>query len=148
MTTTKQTPRNLGVAGAVFLIVAVLMAAMTAFILFVPIDANNFEETTGLSWADFSSSNSEAAAYLTREARLLAIGFLGLSLLAAAVAWGAFHDDDRPASRALWLFPLAMLGAGIAFITGDGVALGSTYLLAGAIAAMGLTLATRKRRRT
>jgi len=64
---------------------------------------------------NFRSSNPEAADYLTREARLLAIGFLGLSLMAASVAWGPFRDDDRHASTALWLFPLALLGAGIVF---------------------------------
>lgn len=146
--TTKRTRRGIGVGGAVFIMIALLMAATTAYIFFVPVDANNFEATTGLSWADFRSSNPNTADYLTREARLLAIGFLGLSLMAASVAWLALRGDDRQVSRALWLFPLALLGTAIVFITGDGVALGFTYLLAGALAAVGLMLATRNRRRT
>jgi hypothetical protein len=148
MTVTTRTRRGVGVGGAAFLIVALLMAAMAAYIIFVPVDATNFETTTGLDWAEFSSSNPDVAEYLTREARLLAIGFLGLSLLSAAVAWREFHQDDRSTSRALWLFPAALLGAGIVFLTGDGVALGSTYLVAGAAAAVGLILAERRKRTT
>jgi hypothetical protein len=81
------------------------MAAMAACVIFVPVDATNFETTTGLDRAEFSSSTPEAADYLIREARLLAIGFLGLSLMSAAVAWRGFHQDDPSAGRALWLFP-------------------------------------------
>jgi len=148
MTVTTRTRRGVGVGGAAFLIIALLMAAMAVYIIFVPVDAINFERTTGLDWAEFSSSNPEAADYLFREARLLAIGFLGLSLLSAAVAWEAFHQDDRSTSRAHWLFPAALLGAGIVFLTGEGVALGSTYLVAGALAAVGLILAERRKRTT
>jgi hypothetical protein len=137
--------RGIGTGGAVFLIVALLMVAMSAYIILVPVDPNNFEATTGSSWAAFSSSNPEAAEYLEREARLLAVGFLGLSLLAAAVAWGRFQGDDRSAIGPLWLFPLALLGAGVVFISGGGVALGSAYLVAGVVAALGLGLAVRRK---
>lgn len=147
MTTTKQTSAKLGAGGVVFLIVVLLLAATSAFILFVPVDANNFETTTGVSWADFSSSNPEAAGYLTREARLLAIGFLGLSLLTAAVAWDAFRSRDRSLVRALCVFPLVLLGCGIFFVTADDAGLGLAYLVAAAIAAIGLAL-TRSRRQT
>ena len=146
MTVTQHTRTRIGAGGAAFVIVALLMAAMTAYILFVPVDATNFETTTGLDWAEFSSSNPEAPDYLIREARLLATVFLGLSLLSAAVAWDVFRRDDRPASRALWLFPAAMLGAGMVFLAGDGVALGFTYLVAGTVAAVGLILADRRKR--
>ena len=148
MTVIRHSRRGIGVGGITFLVVALLMAAMSAYILFIPVDATNFEMTTGLNWTDFSSSNPGAAEYLTREARLLAIGFLGLSLLSAAVAWREFHQDDRSTSRAHWLFPAALLGAGIVFLTGEGVALGSTYLVAGALAAVGLILAERRKRTT
>jgi len=148
MTVIRHSRRGIGVGGITFLVVALLMAAMSAYILFIPVDATNFEMTTGLNWTDFSSSNPGAAEYLTREARLLAIGFLGLSLLAAALAWKAFSNDDRSASRALWLFPPALLGAGIVFATGDGAALGFAYLVAGVVAVAGLVLTDRRKRRT
>lgn len=144
MTATKQTPGKLGVGGTVFLIVTLLLAAMTGFILLVPIDANNFEVTTELSWDAFSSSNPEAAEYLMREARLLAIGFLGLSLLTAVVAWDTFRADDRQLRRALWLFPLALLGSGLVLIAGDGGGLGAVYLVVGTIAGVALALAPRR----
>ena len=143
MTARSQTRRGIGIGGAVFLIVALLLVAMSAYIILVPVDPSNFEATTGSSWAAVSSSNPEVAEYLEREARLLAVGFLGLSLLAAAVAWRRFQGDDRSAIRPLWLFPLTLLGAGVVFISGDGSALGSTYLVAAAVAALGLALARR-----
>ncbi|MGB7858915.1 MAG: hypothetical protein WBM90_00270 [Acidimicrobiia bacterium] len=148
MSVTTRTRRGIGVGGAAFLIVAMLMAAMTVYILFVPVDTANFETTTGLSWSDFSSSNPKAAEYLIREARLLAIGFLGLSSMAAVVAWQAFHGDNHQASRPLLFFPLAMFGAGTVFIAGSDVVLGFTYLVGGAVAAVGLTLAMGRRRRS
>lgn len=148
MPVTTSTRRGIGVGGTAFLIVAMLMTAMTVYILFVPVDAANFETATGLSWAGFSSSNPKAAEYLIREARLLAIGFLGLSSMAAVVAWQAFHGDNQQPSRPLWFFPLAMFGAGIVFIAGSDVVLGSTYLAGGAVAAVGLALAMGRRRRS
>lgn len=148
MPVTTSTRHGIGVGGAAFLIVAMLMAAMTVYILFVPVDAANFETATGFSWAGFSSSNPKAAAYLIRESRLLAIGFLGLSAMAAVVAWQAFQWDDQQATTPLWFFPLTMFGAGIVFIAGSDVVLGFTYLAGGAVAAVGLALALGWRRRS
>lgn len=147
MSTTQETRPKLGVGGIVFLVVALLLAAMTAFILFVPIDPNDFESTTGLSWTAFSSSNPEVADYLTREARLLALGFLGLSLLTASVAWEALRHD-RPINRALWLFPLTLFGSCVVFFTGDGAGLGSIYLVAAVVCSLALVLSGRRQRST
>lgn len=141
-----QIRHKVGLGGATYLVVALLMAAMAAYILFVPVDATDFERTTAVSWADFNSANPDVAEYLTREARLLAIGFLGVSLLAAAVAWETFHRDKGGRSLALWVFPMTLIGAGIVFLSEDGTAIGSTYLAAGGVAVAGLLTAGRRRR--
>lgn len=140
----KETVRpKTGIGVTIFLVVAVLVTAMTAFILAVPIDAADFESTTGVNWESFSASAPEVADYLTREARLLAVGFLGLTLLAAAIAWGFLRRGAPGAKGALFVFPAALVGAAIVFFAGGGSVLGATYLGAASMAGLGLALAGR-----
>jgi uncharacterized membrane protein len=125
-------------------VIALLLATTSTYILFTPIDPSNFESTTGVEWDGFSAENPEAADYLIREARLLALGFLGLTLLAAMVAWGPLRRGDPWAKRVLWPFPATLLGTALVFLlSGDGVLTG-TYLTAGVVSAMALAMAGRR----
>jgi hypothetical protein len=124
--------------------IALLLALTALYILAVPVDANDFESTTGASWDSFSDANPEVADYLAREARLLATGFLGFSLMSAVIAWRWPHGAGVPAVRVLWLLPLTMWAAAIVFFTGDGGALGAIYLVAGLIAAGALLVVMRR----
>ena len=142
--TTQVTVRPAAMGAVVILAVALLLAAMTAFILFVPVDGSNFETTTGEGWEAFASANPEVADYLTREARLLAVGYLGFALLAAAMAWWPLRRGERWARRALWLFPVTLLGAAVVFLSSGDQVLGGTYLVAGAAAAVALALMWRR----
>lgn len=54
----------------------------------VLVDPNDFESTTRQSWDTFSASNPEVADYLAREARILAIGYLGLAAVVFAMGDG------------------------------------------------------------
>lgn len=144
MTAQSVVPRSSGVAAFIFVVIALLLAATSAYILFTPIDPSNFEAATGVEWDGFSAGNPEAADYLVREARLLALGFLSLTLLVATVAWGPLQRGDPWVKRVLWLFPATLLGAALVFLlSGDGVLTG-TYLTAGAVSAVALAMAGRR----
>lgn len=123
---------------------ALLLAAAATYILFIPVDPSNFESTTGTTWESFATPNPETADYLTREGRLLAVGYLSFALLVAAVAWWPLRRGDGWTKKALWLFPACLCGAGAVFLGSGDVALGGTYLAAGAITAAALTLAVRR----
>lgn len=138
MTTQPTTRRSNRIATTVLLVVALLLAATTAYILIQPISPSNFESTTGMSWDVFSTTNPEVADYLSREGRLLALGWLGFSLILAAITWWPLRRGDGWASRALWLFPIALLGAALVFMTGGDVVLGGTYLVVGVVSGASL----------
>lgn len=142
--TTRRTRGAGGLAAVVLFTLALLLAATAAYILFVPVDASNFEVTTGVSWDGFSSANPEVADYLVREARLLAVGFLGLTLLTAILAWGPLRRGDSWAGRALWLFPATLLVAAMVFLLSGDPILGGMYVAAGLIAATALAVAVRR----
>lgn len=72
----------------VLFVLSGLLAVTVLYILVAPVDPNDFESTTGLSWHDFSASNPEVADYLAREARILAIGYLGLAAVVFALGDG------------------------------------------------------------
>lgn len=138
MTTRQIEVRSARIARVVLLAVALLLAAATAYILFEPVSASDFESTTGIGWATFSAANPDVADYLSREARLLAVGWLGLSLLVAALVWRLPRSEDGRAPAALWLYPIMLVGAALVFIGGGGPVLGGTYLAAGVVAGAAL----------
>lgn len=134
--TTRPTRRRLG--ATVVLVVALLLAAATVFILIVPVADSDFEAATGVEWHSFSSANPAVATYLMREARLLAVGYLGLTLLVATESWQLLRRDETWPNKTLWLFLVTLWGAALVFFTGGGAGLGFMYLAAGLIAALGL----------
>jgi hypothetical protein len=141
--TTRTRPRQNRAATMVLLALALLLAAATIYILIEPVDASNFESTTGTAWDAFSTLNPEAADYLIREARLLAVGWLGFTLLAAGVVWWPLRRGDGWARGVLWLFPIALLGATAVFMASGDTVLGGSYLVAGVVA--GVALAALRR---
>jgi hypothetical protein len=139
--------RGAGIAALIVGVIALLLAATAVFILFVPVSASDFEAATGVDWEAFSSANPDAASYLTREARVLAVGFAGFSLLAGVQALGPLRRGDTSAGRTLWLFPVTLFGVAVVFLSSGGGTLGGTYLVAGFVTAVALNAARRERRR-
>ncbi len=144
MTTQQRKQRPNRIASTVLLVMTLLLATMTAYVLFQPIDPSNFESTTGTAWDTFSETNPGVADYLSREARLLAVGWLGFSLLAAAVTFGPLRRGDSWASRSLWLFPVVLFGAAAVFLASGDAALGGTYFVAGIASAVALVVVGRR----
>lgn len=130
-------------AGIVLALLALGMAATAVMILFAPIDANDFEATVGESWEAFSTDNPSAADYLTREARLLASGYLGLALFALVIVWSRLRSGDVWAVKVLWIFPATLGLAAVVFFTSDGPVLGWAYVV-GTLVAAGALIAGRQ----
>lgn len=131
-------------AVAIVIVIALLLAATSAYLLFVPVDSSDLESATGATWESFTAVDPAAADYLAREARVLAVGYLGFALLVAAVAWVPLRRGDPWAVRALWLFPATLLGTAAVFLSSGATTLGGTYLGAGALAAAALVTVARR----
>jgi hypothetical protein len=130
-------------ASWVLAVVALLLALSATVILFIPIDATNFAAETGLDWRGFSVANPEASSYLAREARVLAVGYLTLGLLAAILAWRPLRAGNSWALVALWIFTTGMLATSLVFLVAGDSAIGATYLTAAAVSAGALIIAAR-----
>jgi uncharacterized membrane protein HdeD (DUF308 family) len=109
------------------LILGVLMLGAGLFILSQPVDANDFETATGIVWEEYQASDSEAADYLVREARLLGVAFAVLGGVAAALAWTLLRAGSRTAWVITWFIPIAFTGTAAVFFGTDAAALGSFY---------------------
>ena len=136
-------PRAVRVASWVLTVVALALALSAAFIMFAPVDATNFAAEAGVEWSEFSAANPEASSYLTREARLLASGYLTLGLIAATLAWRPLRIGNRWAKVALWIFATGLLCASAIFFVSGDTTLGATYLTAAIVCAGSLTLLAR-----
>jgi hypothetical protein len=124
-------------------IVALLLALSAAFIVFVPIDAANFADETGLTWSRFSVENPEASSYLVREARVLAVGYLTLGLIVVTLAWRPLRVGDRWARVALWIFATGLLATSLVFFGAGDSVIGAAYLAASVVSAAALALVVR-----
>lgn len=130
----------------VLLVLSGLVAASVLYIVVVPVDAEDFESTTGVPWEEFAASTPEVADYLAREARLVAVGYLGLALLAGVTAWSGLCTGNRWAARALWFLPVTLGLTSVVFLASGGVTLGVSYGAVTVIAAGALVGARRNLR--
>ena len=135
--------KRIRVAIIVLLLVPLLVAAGALYILFVPIDPSNFASATGVDWSDFSSVNPEASDYLNREARVLAVGYLGLGLVAALLVWGPLRAREPWAVPPLWLLAMVLLAASFVFFAAGDAVLGTTYLAVGLVSAAAMAVVRR-----
>ena len=128
------------------LVIGTLIALAGLYIVAQPVDANDFEGTTGVAWTDFQTANPEPAAYLEREARLLGVSFTFLGIAAAGMAATVLKRGDRGAWTVAWFLPLALVGASAVFFAGGGAMLGAFYAVAavvsGVLVAIGLRAST------
>lgn len=143
MTAMETSTRSTKIANATLMAVALLLAATTAYILIDPVSPSDFEATTGVDWTTFSAANPEAADYLSREARLLAVGWLGLHLVVAATVWLPLRKGEDWAKKLLWLYPISLLAAGLVFLGGGGAALGGMYLAVAVVTGLALPVSGR-----
>lgn len=114
---------------------AALLVLFGLFVLFSPVDPNDFENETGVAWSDFSAAEPEVAGYLEREARLLASVTLGFGLFAAGLGSTLVRRGNRTALALEWIFPAVLALTAIVFLASDAAALGTVYLAVAAIAA-------------
>ena len=125
------------------LIIGVLMALAGLYIVVQPVDANDFQGTTGVVWSDFQNANPEPAAYLEREGRLLGVSFAFLGIVAAGMSATVLRRNDRSAWIVAWFLPLTLASAAAVFFGGDGAMLGAFYAVAALTAGTLVAIGTR-----
>jgi hypothetical protein len=116
MTSTSIAGQSVTLAGAArigLVAIGLLLAASAVYVIAVPVDPEYIHTTTGITWDAFMVANPEIAAYMEREARLLGVGYLGLGLLTAALAWRLPSSGRARETASLWIVPLT-LGAATA----------------------------------
>jgi hypothetical protein len=131
------------IALAVLMLLALALTALGLLVLVFPIDPNDFQATTGQAWEAFSSANPEIAAYLEREARLLAVVITGVGLLTLFVVWYGVRDRSEIAVKTMWTIPVVLVGVAAVFILSESLLLAGVS--AGVAALVALTLAVARR---
>ena len=124
-------------------VLSVLVTLFGVFVLFSPVDSNDFENETGILWSEFTDDAPSVADYLRREARLLGAMTLGFGLFAAGLAFASRRGLDRTVLGLLWIFPGVLGVTAVVFFTSDAAGLGGFYLVAAILAAAGVALAGR-----
>lgn len=140
--TTQSSRRYRRWAWVLIVAVAGFMTMFGVFVLFSPINANDFERETSIDWADFSTEEPVVANYLEREGRIVAAVSLGFGVMTLALAAGPLRRGERGAWRILWIFVGGLALITVVFYLDDAPALGSYYLLLSASAAIALVLST------
>ncbi len=120
-----------------------LLVFFGIFVIFSPVDANDFEAETGVAWDAFQAAEPSVADYLVREARLLGAITIGFGLLVAGLAATLLRRGNRTAALVLWIFPVTLLLAAAVFFASGAAALGGYYAGATVIAAVGVGLSMR-----
>lgn len=121
--------------------VAIFLLLAAIYPLAVAVDGDDFVETTGVEWAEFSVAEPEVADYLEREARLLGALALGFALLTLALAVGPLRRADRSAWRIMWVFPVSLGLVAAVFLVEGGGFLAGFYMVLALAAGLGLWLA-------
>jgi hypothetical protein len=131
-------------AWIILVIVAVFLAAGSAFIILGGSDPGEFQASTGIEWTALATSSPEVADYITRLLRLVGVVFFGLNLLVAVIAYASFRKGERWAWFALWVYPLVLAAiAGIMFLA-NATPLGTYYGVFAVIALVGIVLPFRR----
>jgi hypothetical protein len=130
-------------AWVLVVVLAGLLALFGVFVLFSPVDANDFETETGVAWSAFSVAEPEVASYLEREARLLGSITLGFGLFAAGLAGTLLRSGNKTAWALEWILPATFGLAAAVFFASGAAALGSSYVVVAVLAAIGVGFAPR-----
>lgn len=142
----RESPWYVRQAWAWVFVLAVLVALFGVFVLFSPVDANDFERETGIVWSEFAADRPSVADYLEREARLLGAVTLGFGLFAAGLAFSSRRGSDGAVTSLLWIFPVVLGLTAVVFFAGGAAGLGGFYLVAAILAAAGVAGTRRSRR--
>lgn len=118
--------------------VGVFLLLASIYPLVVPVNEDDFVDTTGVEWSDFSAAEPEVANYLEREARLLGAIAVGFALLSLAVALGPLRQGNVATWKAMWVFPLGVALVAAVFLAAGGGFLGAFYGALAALAALGM----------
>lgn len=130
-------------AWIVLLVLGILHTVSGLFVLLAGVDTGEFQNTTGVAWAEWSAANPTVAPYLRFMVRLMGAGFFGFALLGTAIALWPFRRGERWAWYLLWSYPVVLgLTAGILYFQ-KVAGLGSFHAGSAILAVVGLLLPLR-----
>lgn len=124
-------------------VLGAMLAVFGAFVLFTPVDANDFEAETGVEWSVHAAEQPDVASYLEREARLLGAVTVGFGLVTAALASSLLRAGNRTSWSIAWILAATLALTAVVFFASGASALGSFYVGAAALAAVGIGLSPR-----
>ncbi len=124
---------------------AVLLAAGAGGMIALGYDQPiTFEADTGVTWSVFAADYPTVATLLALEDLLLGTAFVGFALLVAIIAATKYRAGERWAWSVLWLFPAVLLVTSALMVTHDQAYVAVYYIVAAAIAVIGLVLPARR----
>lgn len=123
---------------------AVLLALSSSFIVLAGPEASDFEETTGIAWADLSAQQPVVANYIAHLLGLLGVAAAGLAALGGGVAATAFRHGERWSWFVVGILPLTYLGFVVVFFRYGFTALAVYYSVPAAVMLLVLALSARR----
>lgn len=128
-------------------VLALLMVLFGLYIFAVPHPDQGDLDTYfgGREWATFVALQPDVAGFVSMSLRLVGVGYLSFSLFAMLIAVTGFRKGERWTWYVLWVLPLAFALTAVAFyLDGARPELGTSYVVAAAIAVLGLILPIRR----
>ena len=125
---------------AIPLALGALFALFGIGVIFMGVDPNDFESSTGISWEALKSTSPEVARYVDRLERLLGAMSFGFGAWGAFVAYVYLKKGDRTAWQAMWLMPIVLGITAAVFFLREAAGLGGFYVGAVLIALIGQAL--------
>ena len=117
----------------VLTVLGVLLTLNMLFLLFVGGSTDQLEAETGLTAAELESDYAVLVERQAAQEQVLAVGFLGFSLFATAIAFGPYRAGDRWAWNALWILPGTLLLTAAVMMINGSMSIGGFYAVLGLI---------------
>lgn len=132
----------------VLAVICAFLAVSSLAILIGGPESSDFEETTGVLWAELERRDPAVANYIAHLLGLLGVGAAGFALLGGSMVVTAFRSGQRWAWFILVIMPVVYLGYAVVFLRYGFGSLAIYYGLVAALILLLLGLSARRYRRS
>lgn len=119
---------------------ALIVALFSTGAVFMGVDENEFEASTGIAWAEVQETTPSIATYIVRLERLIGVGYGVVGFTWAAVALRMLRRGKREAWFILLSMPAVFGGVSVVFFVDQALGLGIYYAVFTLVAVFGLIL--------
>jgi hypothetical protein len=110
-----------GGAWILLLVPALLVALFSIGAVFIGVEENEFEMSTGVAWTEVEETTPSIASYIVRLERLIGVGYGVVGFTWGAIALRMLRKGQREAWFILWSMPMVFgAAAAVFFIDGAG----------------------------